>query len=175
MAAASAGTGGTAAPASIHRRLRTLAVLEFGNIPLQAWLWFSQIGLPVSAPNAVGFVLFAVLLVQGGAYWAAKLRQVRLRAEAPAGLVVYRWLRLVNVPVLAAGAAYTGHAVTVDPGRAAVPGMVFLVVAVLEYVNYFHVQLMHDNRADVRRLRRLGFRKSHLARDLTRRRGARAG
>jgi hypothetical protein len=37
---------------------------------------------------------------------------------------------------------------------------------VFEHVNYFHVQLMYDTRADVRRLRASGLRRSHLAADL---------
>jgi hypothetical protein len=37
---------------------------------------------------------------------------------------------------------------------------------VLEHVNYFHIQLMHDTSNDVRRLLRRGFRRSSLARNL---------
>ena len=44
------------------------------------------------------------------------------------------------------------------------------LLASLEYVNYFHVQLQHfDNRADFQRLgTRRRFRRSHLAKDIAR-------
>lgn len=152
----------------LYRRLRTLAILEFANIPLQAWIWFSQIGLPWSAPNVVAFAAFAVLLLQGGAYWVVKLRQLRAGSVAPAGMDLFRRLRVANAPLLALAGAYVLHAASVSPSRASIPGAVFLVVAVLEYVNYFHLQLMHDTPGDLSRLRRTGLRKSHLARDLMR-------
>jgi hypothetical protein len=47
---------------------------------------------------------------------------------------------------------------------------VLLLLAVLEYVNYYHVQLQHfDHDADWRRLMSgRGFRPSHLAREIDR-------
>ena len=45
--------------------------------------------------------------------------------------------------------------------------MLLFVLAVAEYVNYFHWQLMYDNRADIRRLVRTGrLCRSHLYADL---------
>jgi hypothetical protein len=152
----------------LYRRLRTLALLEYANIPLQAWIWFSQIGLPLSGPNAAGFFAFAALLLQGGAYWVVKLRQLQAGLVAPEGMALFAKLRLANVPVLALAGVYVCHAVSVAPSRGTIPGFVFFVVAVLEYVNYFHLQLMHDTPGDLSRLRRGGVRKSHLARDLAR-------
>ena len=55
-----------------------------------------------------------------------------------------------------------------------IAGWVFATLAVLEYVNYYHVQLQHfDHRPDwVRLLAGKGFRASHLARALRRYRAA---
>ena len=46
--------------------------------------------------------------------------------------------------------------------------LVVTILGVLEYVNYYHVQLQHfDNMADWRRLLAgRGFRPAHMARDL---------
>ncbi len=163
-------------PRPVARRLRSLAALELVNVPLQAWVWFGLIGLPVRAPNGVGFALFALLLVEGAGYWAAKLRQLRRQARALPAERVFRAARGVNPVLLAAGLAVTGYAAVTDPGRGTWPGLGFAAFAVLEHVNYFHVQLMHDTAADLRRLRSVGPRRSHLARDLRRagreRRGA---
>lgn len=73
----------------LRRRLRYLAVLEVANIPLQAFLWFGLTGLPATWPNLTGFTLFAVLLIQGAAYWAAKLGQLRTRRPHPRGLAAF--------------------------------------------------------------------------------------
>ncbi|MEV7230068.1 hypothetical protein AB0M79_24085 [Polymorphospora sp. NPDC051019] len=159
--------GGPDAPrAAIERRLRSLAVFEAANIPLQAVIWFGVLGLPGSAANLAGFALFVLLLAEGTAYWAAKLRQLRRAGRRLPGLAFFRVVRVVNVPLLAAGLALAGYAVATDPGRASWPGLGFAVFAVLEHVNYFHLQLMHDTVADWRRLRRGGLHRSHLARDL---------
>ncbi len=71
-----------------------------------------------------------------------------------------------TLPLLAAGIALTGWAVVTAPGRATLLGVGFALFAGLEHLNYFHIQLMHDTRNDLRRLWSGGLRRSHLARDL---------
>jgi hypothetical protein len=145
-----------------------LAVLEVANIPLQAFIWFGVIGLPATWPSLTGFALFSLLLIQGAAYWAAKLDQLSNRRPRPRGLAAFAVARKVNPALLAAGLPATGAAVLADPGAGSWPGLGFALFAVLEHVNYFYVQLMHDTTADLRRLRTVGLRRSQLARDLAR-------
>ena len=152
---------------TVRRRLRSLAALELTNIPLQGVVWFGLVGLPASTPNLVGFGLFALLLIEGAAYWMAKLRQITVRRRHIPAVAAFRTARIVNPLLLAAGLVATGYAVAVDPGRASWPGLAFALFAVLEHVNYFYVQLMHDTRADLHRLWSVGLRASHLARDIT--------
>jgi hypothetical protein len=54
---------------------------------------------------------------------------------------------------------------------------VLLLLAVLEYINYYHVQLQHfDHAPDWKRLiSGRGFRRSHLAREIERWERERAG
>ena len=164
-----------ALPRQVERRLRSLATMEFVNIPLQAGLWFGLAHLPVTVVNLVGFSLFALLLVEGGGYWAAKLYQLRCHARGLPGERAFRAAVTVNAILLAAGLAVTGYATATDPGRETWPGFVFAAFAVLEYINYFHVQLMYGRFADLYRLRSVGLRRSHLARDLGRVRRTSAG
>ncbi len=150
----------------VGARLRSLAVLELVNIPLHAWLWFRVVDLPVSAANVAGFVAFAALLVVGAAYWVVKLWQLRRGRTVLPGrraFAVARWV--LPVALFAVLAVGVGAAVRV-PGAGSWPGLLFGVFAVLEYVNYFHVQLMYDTRADLRRLVTVGLRRAHLAGDL---------
>ncbi|GGR05534.1 hypothetical protein WEB32_12275 [Streptomyces netropsis] len=157
--------------AGVRRRLRSLAYLELFNIPLQAGLWFGVIGFPVTAANAVGFALFALLLVEGAAYWLAKLRRLEAPGASLPGAGAFAALRVINVPILAAGVLFTVWAAVDDPGAGSWPGLGFALFAVLEHVNYFHTQLMYDTAEDRRNLRENGLRRAHLARDLDRAKG----
>ncbi len=138
------------------RRLRSLAVGEALNIPLQAAIWFWWAGLPVSAANAAGYAAFALLLGEGTAYWVAKYVQVSKGQASLPGVGWFRLARKVNFVVLAGVLGYTTIAVVVSPGKAAIPGLVFAIAAIGEHVNYFHLQLVR------------GMRRSHLSRDLGR-------
>jgi hypothetical protein len=109
----------------VARRLRSLTTLELVNVPLQAWVWFGLIGLPVTVSNLVGFASFVLLLVEGASYWAAKLRQPRGHVRGLPAERVFRVARVANPMVLAVGLAVTGYAVATDPGRGTWPGLGF--------------------------------------------------
>jgi hypothetical protein len=146
--------------------LRSLAWLELFNVPFQAVIWFAVLGFPVTVANMVGFTMFALLLVVGAGYWLAKLRQISGPGVSLPGAGVFAVARIVLAPLLAVGVlALIGWGVAV-PGAGSLPGLGFGLFAVLEYVNYFHVQLMYDTVEDVRYLRSHGLRRAHLARDL---------
>jgi hypothetical protein len=149
-------------------RLRSLALGELVNIPLQAWLWFGALGFPATAANLAGFAAFVMLLLEGAAYWAAKLHQLRTRRGRLPGIRLFRAARVVNLPLLAAALGFTAAAALSDPGRNSWLGLGFALFAVLEHVNYFHIQLMHSSRADLRRLGATGLHRSHLSTDLSR-------
>lgn len=150
----------------VRRRLRSLALLELLNIPLQFVIWFRVLDLPAAVPNLLGFAVFSVLLVEGAAYWFAKLRQ------SPGGRLpganAFVAARRANVVLLTAGLLVIGSFVVRDPGAANLLGLGFALFAVLEHVNYFHIQLMYDSAEDLRSLFTRGLRRAHLARDLAR-------
>lgn len=154
----------------VRRRIRSMAILEAGNIALYGVVFFGILGLPPRAANVVGFGAFAFLLIQGSLYWVTKLWQLRRRSNLPPGIDVFAILRVVDPVVLIVASALVVGSIVVDPALSSIVGVLFTLAAIAEYVNYFHVQLMHDNVADLRRLRRSGLRSSVLARDLRRRR-----
>ncbi len=159
------------------RRLRdfgSYANLEAFNallIPAVA----TYFGWPTDRSGAILLVVanaaLVIGLIVGAAYWwgvAARLR----RRPAP----MARALRLADVaqrPMLlltliaAAGCAWQ----LADDGvtLTTIVSFVVTILAALEYINYYHVQLQHfDNVRDFRKLLRGGgFRRAHLARDLT--------
>ncbi|MFI6758245.1 hypothetical protein ACIBF5_03750 [Micromonospora sp. NPDC050417] len=164
-------TSRSAAVASrpVRRRLRSLAAGELFNIPLHPIIWIGVIGAPVTLANVAGYLLFTLLLLEGAGYWLAKHRQVDSRRRELPGARIFRLLRVVNLPLLAIGVAITAYGAVDNPGLASWPGLGYALFAVLEHVNYFHLQLSYDRRADLRRLRAFGLRRSHLSRDLAQR------
>jgi fatty acid desaturase len=112
----------------------------------------------------------SILLVLGGLYWRAVYRKAEGHKDA-----VARVLRaadaaerpvilLLMVAAVALAVAYAAYGWTPPVIAAAV----LTVLAGLEYVNYYRVQLQNfDNPADIKRLLRTRrFRRAHLARDL---------
>ncbi|WP_432993637.1 hypothetical protein [Dactylosporangium sp. CA-233914] len=152
---------------STRARTRNLAVLELLNAPLLGWVFFIALPTPRTLANVLGLGLVALLLVEGAAYWTLKHRQLTLRHRRPAGMGVFRVLARLNPVALTAGLAIITAEAIRNPAAESIPGLAFWAFAALEYVNYFHVQLMHDTRADLRRLFRTRRpHRSHLNADL---------
>lgn len=156
-------------------RIRRLRNWEAGNILLLPflflWIWLrnDSIAWLVRLP---ALALLLAMLVQGSAYWHLKLESMRDHALLP------RWFnplfRSLQIASLLSFALVVATDITVWTRRIGnwgdwAWGIGLLLFAALEYVNYYHWQLMHDSRADwayLRRYRRL--RRSSLASDLSR-------
>lgn len=158
----------------LRGRYRMMAWLEALNGALVPFAVFGLLDCPPSLANVVGALVVSALLAVGAAYWAVKLRQLDRRTPLPEGLGAFAVLRVVSWALC--GVAF-GIAVGAGVRGAAaahwVPGLALALFAVLEQVNYFHVQLSHDNVHDLRRLARSGLRRSKLARDLAARHSGR--
>lgn len=163
-------------PEKLPGRYRSMAILEVLNALVVLPLLLGAFGMPATVANLGGALAVAVTLLVGGAYWWAKLRQLRSGAELPEGMGFFAaarlpcWVLVVGALVLAVGAGLAGP--TLPPGFGGdrltgwLPGAGLAAFGVLEQINYFHVQLGHDNRYDLQRLFRSGLRRSKLARDL---------
>lgn len=137
-------------------------------------LWWlpSQRGLAIPAATwqrVLAYVPVAAMLAVGGWYWHRKLQQLsRGRALDDALVVLDRLDRVLPwllITITGAGVwswiSRTGSVTDRSWATA------LLAMAWAEYVNYFRVQLMHDTRSDLRRLRRTRrLRRSWLASDL---------
>lgn len=153
----------------LRGRYRSLAFLEAFNALILFPGLFWYFGWPLSMPNLAGLGACGVLLLTGAAYWASKVRQLDDRTPLPRGLAVFAVLRPIGW-VLSVGALVLVVAVRGPSPTGWLPGLAFAVLAVLEQVNYFHLQLSYDNPSDLRRVFRSGLRSSKLARDLSARR-----
>lgn len=162
---------------SLKRRIASLRNLELFNalfLPLVFWgLWRTAEAQTFGA-RGVGMALVSSLLIQGGVYWHLKLRSIETRTPIVAGhLLVFKKLRRVNVTALTLTtlgvplAGLLGLVTLQDVSW----GLFLTVFAWLEFINYYHVQLTHDTRADLSYLRRWKkLRSAPLATDLRQRR-----
>ncbi|HEY0164480.1 MAG TPA: hypothetical protein VGB39_03810 [Sphingomicrobium sp.] len=158
----------------LQRNFGAYAMMEGANVVLvpALALWF---GWPRSGSEiwAMAISIFAVsgLLVVGTLFWHG----IDLRLKGKGGSAAGRAVKFADAaqrPMAIATAASVVGAVAAfainGPSNAAIAAALLSLLAVLEYVNYYHRQLqVFDNAADMRRLlstRQL--KRAHLAREL---------
>ena len=159
----------------VLRRLETYWKLEAVNVlllPVLGWYLIVRAGGVISAPVLLAMSATAWVLVVGAATWkmevlklhgrnaqAQKLLNILARCRTPSAILVgtstvgacFEWLQNGFSP-------------------AAIGAITFAVMAALEYVNYYVVQLQHfDHGSDFKRLLAgQGFREAHLAKAIRR-------
>ncbi|WP_294741975.1 general stress protein [uncultured Exiguobacterium sp.] len=120
--------------------------------------------------------LFELLLIQGAWYWYSKSRQLKEEGTSITPESVVRRLflcRILNLALIVLTACAFGLDWIRFQSDFPVYGLritLFLYVfAILEYINYFHIQLMYDNRSDVQYLiRNRRLKRSALYKDIRR-------
>ena len=164
----------TSAPA---RRLTTYWKLEAGNVvfvPALAVYLVLSAGGTITAALVLSCLACSFLLVIGTIVLRMMLRKAR--GESAAGkdrIPMLLWMRWPAIALCAAAAIALGvECITKTPTLSAqfLAPAVLLVLAVLEYINYYHIQLQHfDHAPDWKRfISGRGFRPSHLAREIER-------
>ena len=167
----------TSAPA---RRLTTYWKLEAGNVvfvPALAVYLVLSAGGTITAALVLSCLACSFLLVIGTIVLRMMLRKARGEPDATKTriplLIRLRWPAL---GMCVASAVALGME-CFDPGPQLsaqfLAPAALLLLAVLEYINYYHVQLQHfDHASDWQRLvSGRGFRRSHLAREIERWKG----
>jgi len=144
-------------------------------IPATAVLLLITFRQKISPTSGMCMLVMSALLIVGGCYWRAKLSQ--LDGDADALDRVLAWAGRLQLPILScviiaillcvADLFFVKLCASRGDRIAAIGAT---VMAVLEYINYYHRQLQHfDHMPDFRRLiAGRGFRKSQMCRDLER-------
>jgi len=159
------------------RRLTTYWKIEAGNalfIPALAVYLVLKSGGRISTALVLSGLACSFLLVIGTIVLRMMLRKARGQANAIADriplLVRMRWpaIALCVAAAVANGTEWLSSGLELS-AQCLAPA-VLLLLAVLEYVNYYHFQLQHfDHAPDWQRLvSGRGFRRSHLAREIDR-------
>jgi hypothetical protein len=164
----------TSAPA---RRLATYWKIEAGNVvflPAIAIYIVLRSGGTISVALVLSCLACSFLLVIGTIVLRMMLRKARGEAGATTAriplLLRLRWPALALC--VAAAVALGMECLDAGPQLSAqfLAPAALLLLAVLEYINYYHIQLQHfDHAPDWKRLiSGRGFRPSHLAREIER-------
>jgi hypothetical protein len=167
----------------LARRLRSLRNWEALNVLLLPALlaggWItrqSDVSWGVRLPP---LLLVSAVLAQGAVYWHIKLRSIGDGRAFPGWFCgFYRTLRALLCLGLAGYALHLWSMVRGDvvSGWDVAWSLGLLGFSVLEYANYFWLQLKHDSSADLRYLHRhRRLRPAPLATDLERRCGSDTG
>jgi hypothetical protein len=121
---------------------------------------------------SLGTLACSALLLLGGYYWKASLARLHGDPEPMTRLLPIAARLKAPLLVLTAINAVAAALILSETGlsRAGWGILAFALLAVLEYVNYYHIQLQNfDHLPDLKRLFRTGrLRQAHLARDLDR-------
>ncbi len=159
------------------RRLTTYWKIEAANallIPTLAAYLVLKSGGRISTALVLSGLACSFLLVIGTIVLRMMLLKARGETNAIADriplLVRMRWpaIALCVAAAIANGAEWLGRGAELS-AQCLAPA-VLLLLAVLEYINYYHLQLQHfDHAPDWQRLvSGRGFRRSHLAREIDR-------
>ena len=162
--------------ARLIKRLRPYWKMEALNvvfIPAFASFLIVETGGALTWPFAIAALACSALLVVGTAALRMELAELERRPDLAARLLAFA--RAARAPAMALcglGVAAAGWQVQRDGDwtPAGIGAVALAALAVLEYVNYYVVQLQHfDHAEDFRRLMSgRGFRESHLAKALRR-------
>ncbi len=161
------------AAADLKRRLSGYWKMEAGNVLLLPAILLMLSRWNPSWVSLLVFIPMIFLLVIGAYYWRAKLKQLEVRSyKFSRAMRLIAWsqgpaLILTLLAVISVLLAWTREDIFNtgwDQGVATFAA----VLALLEYVNYYHRQLQHfDHGPDFKRLlARKGLRPSQMAKDL---------
>lgn len=163
----------------LNKRLRSLRNLELFNIfflPACMCLVFSVKGTIHRQPYVVSMLNICFILAQSVLYWHLKLQSIRQHETAlPAyAYRVFSFFKRANLLILAVyPVLFVLSQVTSSVGfQVTIWSHLLYVFSMLEYVNYYHYQLSHDNLKDVRYLiRHKKIRRSPLWTDMQQHQG----
>ena len=156
------------------KRLGYLRNLELFNIFfLPACLYFV---LSVSEtlyrqPYVVSMFSICAILAQGVFYWHMKLQsicknEVSLPSYAYQAFLYFKWADLLLLTVYTVLLVLGKAASSID-FQVTIWSNFLYIFAILEYVNYYHYQLSHDNKNDIRYLiKHKKIRRSPLWKDM---------
>lgn len=158
----------------IIHRLRYLRNWEFLNVfllPACLAVVITSLEIPTWLLYSYSLFLICLVLAQGTLYWHIKLRTIRTATRPlPAYFRrVFTLFKRSNILLIPAYPLLFVYTLSTQQTQAGEPiwATVCWLFALLEYINYYHYQLMHDTSNDLQYLlRHKRLRHAPLATDL---------
>lgn len=161
---------------AVARRLNSYWRMEAANVlfvPVAAVFAVWQLENRPTVAFGLAAAAASALLVLGTLYWRAVWYRLKGR-PSPFAYWIPFLARAEGASLCLIILAAAATAIEVWPSQEAwtparIATLILLLLAVLEYVNYYQIQLQHfDNMADFRRMiSGKGFRRSQMARDIS--------
>lgn len=130
-------------------RLRQLYIVEFINVfwlPLAFWIMGRVNNQSFGMNSIIAMIFSGILLIEGSYFWFSISRQLRLKGQYNF-IKTFKVLEKLNFSFF----ILTVITITFNPFSGTFDKIVttiFTLLAVLEHVNYFEIQLMYDNEND---------------------------
>lgn len=131
------------------RRLRQLYIVEFINVfwlPLGFWIMGRVNNQAFGLNSIVAMSLNGVLLIEGSYLWLCISRQLILKRKGDF-IPTFKFLKILNFVLFIIAFITIGFSPfsgTFDK----IVTTIFILLATLEHINYFEIQLMYDNEND---------------------------
>jgi hypothetical protein len=121
------------------------------------------------------FLLLEFILLQGSIYWFAKWKRLNRENTSVAPIRLVQRLRVskkwnLGMITVIPGAFMADYIIwqPAVPMGVVMAGFIY-VFAILEYINYFHIQLSYDNRSDINSLKQTKrFKQACLSKEFKR-------
>ena len=115
--------------------------------------------------SIVALSLNGIILLEGSYLWF-RICQRLTNPKADRSMTIYKTFKITNIGLI----IITLTALLTNPFSSSydkVGAIGFTVLAILEHINYFEIQLMYDNKNDLKYLRQFGLKRSKLKMLLT--------
>ena len=135
-------------------RLRQLYIVEFINVfwlPLAFWIMGRVNNQSFGLNSIIAMIFNGILLIEGSYLWFSISKRLRLKGEHNF-IKVFRALRKLNFLLFTLIITVISFNPFSGPFDRIVTAA-FILLAILEYINYFEIQLMYDNENDKKYLR----------------------
>jgi hypothetical protein len=135
-------------------RIRQLYILEFINVfwlPFAFWIMGWMHNQAFGLNSIVAMILNGILLVQGSYFWFCISWQLRFKRQYEF-IKTFRVLKVLNFGFFIIAfitISFSPFSGTFDK----IVTTIFTLLAVLEHINYFEIQLMYDNENDKKYLK----------------------
>lgn len=124
----------------------------------------------------MSFIFLEILLLQGTIYWYAKYKRLKTEKTSVTPISIVKILyhaKKINIIIMLVSLVmfifdYIKWSDTLPIGGFLIALFIYLF-AIIEFINYFYIQLSHDNASDIRSLlKNKKFKKSSLNKDFKR-------